>query len=226
MKNLLIFSLLFLMFFSGYSQIAIGSKYVNGSARLSYATTMDTITRKQNQFGGSISGTYGFFKKENVSNFVVFSYGLDHNISKYRTDSVNWNKSIFAGNSLSVGYGKERWFSLKHIHPNLYVTVRGALSAVGTVSSFKNVGQGQVNNYANSNGAGLFAWVSPSIALFLGKKWLLQTSLGTVNASYSVSWHKKYTDYVSNHSFNFSPNFSPANWTIGVSYFWGKKEAK
>lgn len=222
MKKQFIFSLLSLAFFQNYAQIEAGSKYLNGGFGFYMQNVANTSNRKQYNLQSNVNMQYAIFKKENIATYVALNYGISNIYGKENTAN-NWQKFVSLNNSISVAYGKHKWFALPKIHPNLYLTLQGGVSGSLGLGTTSNTNQDSTITASNQAGVGFNFSISPSLALFLSKKWLLQASLGNFMTGYNVNRTGKDGNYFYTHSFSFSPNFNPSSWNIGISYFWDKK---
>jgi hypothetical protein len=222
MQKVFVFIFLLSSFLMSSAQIAAGSRYVNGGFGFSMQNIRDNAA--QYNLTSDVTGKYAFFRKENVANYISVGYRISNYYSKITNSPANWQKYTNNSQSVSLGYGKQKWFSLKNIHQNLYVTLDGGLWANVNLGKNLNITQDSTISTAYLRGGAIGFNMSPTIALFLNKKWLLQTSLGYFSTSYNLTQSESNGNYVYTHGFNFSPSFSPSNWTVGISYFWKKKE--
>jgi len=224
MQKVFVFIFLLGSFLMSWAQIAAGSRYVNGGFGFSMQNIRDNATQRQYTLSSEVSGKYAFFRKENVANYLFVGYRVFNTYAKVTNSSTNWQKFTNNSQSISFGYGKQKWFSLQNIHKNLYATLDGMLWANANFGKNQNITQDSTIVAAYLRGGAIGFNMSPTIALFLNKKWLLQTSLGYFSTSYNITQANQNGEYIYTHGFVFSPSFSPSNWTIGISYFWKKSE--
>lgn len=175
--------------------------------------------RYQN-FAGNLSASLSKFYQENRSRGFGVNYFYTQSFQQNFSPTPYLSRN--ARQSLYLSFADTRWVQLAWLHKNLYVYLTKGLGMELGRQRQKS-GTTAIEDQ-KSHSLGLFGSLSPGIALMIHERWVLNTQLAGVFASYSFAFRQVdgKTD-VYGHSLYFRPQFGLDDWQIGLSYRFGGK---
>ena len=192
--------------------IASGTRFIGGSISYTYDQTNEEIpnfgksTSKSMSFGiGPVAGKYF---RDNVAFGLLASYNFG------KTENVYFNDDHAESSFQNVSVGAFIRKNYK-IVPNFFFFIQGQASV--SYGKSKSVSTSDIETEARSLGAGIYG--SPGLQLFLGKKFSLETTLGTVGYSFRNTKYEESDYTTDSHSIDFLGGLSSVNFSVRYYIF-------